>query len=480
MIERLDMTDKTDSPEVKKYGANVELTLKLLRHGERTKDGLLTDYGRNKSREVAGSLGVGSEDYDAVKAVGSMADAPDSGMGRALETADIYADEIAGDEAFKTRANDLLNYENMKLKPPYNHREVYNSFLPDDFDTISDEEKAAAAKVAQREVVNHLINLKTPEAMDYKKEVVGAYAEYIANYDRTAQKLKSGSKVLIPSGTHGGAMEQVLIAAMVSTNPDGSKKVGLDKIEEIGGEIDPSEGFNVSIKTDDQGKRLPLEVTFDNPNRPQGDFYLDDEVLADARKFYEELHLKDESQEDAEEKRKFLVKEFEGVRDIPYRLPLSTTERNDSCAGKTTLLFKRLTDLGYDCRYRICSFRWSDLDIPAEVINIPHKDDSTHVYLEVEIDGEWKNVDPSWDRSLNKILPVNNWDGKSDTQVAVPALELYSTEKSGEFFEQEELSAESKKIIEERIEKNGPFFRAFNDWLAVNRIEEDGELVEKN
>ena len=62
-------------------------------------------------------------------------------MGRALETADIYATEIAGDKKFKTRVNDILNYEKLISPRPYNHTEIYNKNLPDNFNELTDKEK---------------------------------------------------------------------------------------------------------------------------------------------------------------------------------------------------------------------------------------------------------------------------------------------------------------------------------------------------
>ena len=162
---------------------------------------------------------------------------------------------------------------------------------------------------------------------------------------------------------------------------------------------------------------------------------------------------------------KEIIQLFTQIRDIPYRIPLSKKEADDCCNGKAIRLKKALEEIGYECRYRVCEFRWSDLDLPKELLEIPHQDLSTHVYLEVNIDDKWVNVDPSWDSELKAILPVNDWDGKSDTIIAVKPLKLYSLEESAE------IMAESEKGqgLEGELGVSGEFFKAFNEYLENNR-----------
>lgn len=157
------------------------------------------------------------------------------------------------------------------------------------------------------------------------------------------------------------------------------------------------------------------------------------------------------------------IKVFEEIRDIPYRISLSTREKSNNCVGKHILLLKKLSDLGYNCQYRVCTFNWSDLDLPNELLTIPHENESTHVFLEVEIDGLWKNVDATWDQSLSKILPINSWDGESNTQIAVPVVKLFSIEKSKQI-----MSAGDNSTIED-LKINGEFYKKINEWLESVR-----------
>ena len=243
-----------NSPEKEKYGSNVEIVLKFIRHGERDKENNLTDIGREITHQKAQESGIIKTDFDAVKAIGSNV-GPKSkiGMGRSLETAHIYAHEIARDEAFNTRRQDILNYETLVSKPPYDHKGIYDSNLPENYNELSDEEKIKASKKAQEATVNYLVSLNTPEAHAYKDEVAGSFAYIVDHYIRMAKHLKSDSRVLIPAGTHGGTMEFLLQKALVHEDADGNKAIGFNKLSEIGGEFSPSDSYNVNIKTNEQG-----------------------------------------------------------------------------------------------------------------------------------------------------------------------------------------------------------------------------------
>lgn len=161
-----------------------------------------------------------------------------------------------------------------------------------------------------------------------------------------------------------------------------------------------------------------------------------------------------------------IVAEFKKIRDIPYRIPLAPGERDDCCSGKVERLLHVFKQSGHAARYRVCTFRWSSLGLPSELLQVPHDDDCTHVYLEVEIvSGEWKTVDATWDKGIKAVLPVNEWDGISNTTVAVPVRECFSPEKSLEYMRE---SATSEALLAD-LAKNGQFYQAFNRWLEDQR-----------
>ena len=162
-----------------------------------------------------------------------------------------------------------------------------------------------------------------------------------------------------------------------------------------------------------------------------------------------------------------LIETFETIRDIPFRIPLNKSEEDNCCNGKV-IRFKKILDKNrYESRYRVCEFYWSEVNLPKELLSIPHADLSTHVYLEIKIDGNWVNVDPTWDKGLKTILPVNEWDGKSNTAIAVKPTKIYDTEKSAEI-----MKDESNENLEKELKDSGEFFKALNEWLEVKRLKE--------
>ncbi len=84
---------------------------------------------------------------------------------------------------------------------------------------------------------------------------------------------------------------------------------------------------------------------------------------------------------------------FYFVRDIPYKIPTSIKETDYCCSGKHEILFDLLKSLGLQARYRICLFLWSSLNLPPKLKKIPHENDCTHTYLEINIKGKWKILD---------------------------------------------------------------------------------------
>lgn len=287
---------KESSAEIQEKGMNVKVFLKFIRHGERDTKNNLLDYGRDVTKHRAQEADLDSEEFDAVKAIGSdQGPKGPTGMARAKETADIYAKEIAGEDAFTTRTSSKLNFETIVSKRPYDHVKIYNSFLPENFNELSDQEKSQAAKIAQTEVVNHLLSLTSPEAITYKKEVAGSHAAEVLHNMELAKRLKSGSQVLRPAGTHGGNMELFLQQALVRENENGEIQEGFKDLEEIGGDFDPSEAFTVDIETDMNGDNKELLFSFDNKKRPSAKkMYLDKEKIIELAEFYKTLHQKKE------------------------------------------------------------------------------------------------------------------------------------------------------------------------------------------
>lgn len=160
------------------------------------------------------------------------------------------------------------------------------------------------------------------------------------------------------------------------------------------------------------------------------------------------------------------IKYFEDIRDIPYAIPLGMSETDDCCSGKHRRLKTQLEARGLKTDWQVCSFKWSQLKLPKKVLALPHADDSTHVFLRVLIESNWVDVDATWDAAVMRVLPVNKWDGKTSTGIAVPAIEFFSLEESRKIMDEENPQETSQDIA-----TNGKFYRAFNEWLDEVRRE---------
>lgn len=161
-----------------------------------------------------------------------------------------------------------------------------------------------------------------------------------------------------------------------------------------------------------------------------------------------------------------LQKTFQEIRDIPFHIPLSYTDEDRCCSGKHKKFLEILTENVYDARWRVCTFKWSTLHLPESVLAVPHSDDTTHAYLEITINSKWKKVDATWDMPLRKIFPVNEWDGVSDTTIAVPCISLYSPEESASI-----MANETQEMIENDLNINWKFYEALNKWLEEIRLQ---------
>ena len=62
-----------------------------------------------------------------------------------------------------------------------------------------------------------------------------------------------------------------------------------------------------------------------------------------------------------------IIKAFNEVRDLPYHCPECLEEEDYRCWGKHRILLKRLLELGYKVRLRVCDFIWNEPKLPEEI-----------------------------------------------------------------------------------------------------------------
>jgi hypothetical protein len=157
------------------------------------------------------------------------------------------------------------------------------------------------------------------------------------------------------------------------------------------------------------------------------------------------------------------------ARDIPFRTPLSIEEQGYACVAKPEILDQMLQNQGLESRHRITKFRWEDHRIPEKILKHTHEDPETHEYLEVKVPetGEWVEVDPTWDsRIRHPKFPTLEWDGKTETGLAVEPVEKLSVKESREFIEQDSTEEARREYFKK---KNRQFFKALNKWLQEKR-----------
>lgn len=180
-----------------------------------------------------------------------------------------------------------------------------------------------------------------------------------------------------------------------------------------------------------------------------------------------------------------LVKIFLKIRDIPYFVdpalfdlekgPGHMLERDrGSCTPKHYLLGAMFTALGVPVKYCTYCFKWIDQEaqyspaVKEQAWSLPAV---FHLACKAFIGGKWVIVDATWDIGLKTLgFPVNSdWDGISDTVLAVKAIEEYSHDDPVERdrFAKEKMAAYS---LSEKLELSR-FSGALNNWLAEGRSE---------
>ena len=164
---------------------------------------------------------------------------------------------------------------------------------------------------------------------------------------------------------------------------------------------------------------------------------------------------------------------FQKIRDIPYAVIPEVVHpqkyldilklNKGSCSPKHFLLADLLERLGITIFYSVWQFLWKDVPIewPMELQKLANEMPvNTHLALRVDIGDNFILVDATLDPKLRTLgLPINDWDGNSDTLLPIQPLgdeAWYSRE-------------ERELIVPDFEEKSLVFYRELNSWLEEVR-----------
>jgi len=170
---------------------------------------------------------------------------------------------------------------------------------------------------------------------------------------------------------------------------------------------------------------------------------------------------------------------FERVRDLPYRYPASRDpaevlqQRSGSCSGKHYLLGQLFRLQKLPVRHMVCTHRFNDsaVPFPSRMQELLRKNEilDVHDYLQINVDGEWIDVDATWPMALRDFgLPVtDDWDGRSSMMLSVIP------------DEHEEITGDPAKAKEEHLSRLTPrqrtlrkqFLEALSQWVGELQAE---------
>ncbi|MEI6288428.1 MAG: histidine phosphatase family protein [bacterium] len=221
------------TPEIKRFGRNVEIHAVFVRHGEKSENGELTNEGKKQAAEFGDNL----KSRDAIKGYSSP-------VQRAIETVEQIIENSPHDKKLKTRIRTEIGI-------PPSSQEFYKKF--------KELEKQGPDEAAKWYLS---FGTERPDAeTSSPHEVAESFAYILAKYFKMADRLYSGSNIDLVNGTHQGLPEALLKEVLKRKIDDNKEIIGFDNLEDIGGALKFTEGMEFVIKTDERGDKK-LTVNF--------------------------------------------------------------------------------------------------------------------------------------------------------------------------------------------------------------------------
>ena len=206
------------------YGKNVEIDTIFIRHGEKDKEGQLTETGAKHARAYGEKL----TPKDVIKGYGSS-------FQRAIDTTENIIESAPHNKKLKTRIKEELT-------------------LPR-FSKAFDKEYFKRKKVDENTATDWYLNMgdkRFDKESISPKEIAEGFAYMLNQNIKMSGKLYSGSKVDLIEGTHQVLPESLLKEVMIRY-VRGEKVIGFDSIKEIGGALGYAEPVDFKIKRDKKG-----------------------------------------------------------------------------------------------------------------------------------------------------------------------------------------------------------------------------------
>lgn len=207
-------------------GANVEIRVVFMRHGEKDGKGQLTEAGRQQ----AVNFGANLQEADAIKGYASP-------IGRVIETINRVVDSAPKGKRLNLRIRRELNYPPLSIGFLQRFRQL-ESEGPD------------SATAWYLGFGHNKPDSKTPSPY----EVAQGMAHILFTYYSMADRICSGSRVQIINGTHQG-LPEALLREILIRNIDDRNVIGFQNLSEIGGALRPAEAMEFVIKTNEYGEK---------------------------------------------------------------------------------------------------------------------------------------------------------------------------------------------------------------------------------
>lgn len=152
---------------------------------------------------------------------------------------------------------------------------------------------------------------------------------------------------------------------------------------------------------------------------------------------------------------------FEEIQGRPYRVAVAPDIVANNCYYKGQELLQRLALLGYAVRGRVCETFWDPQVFPQDIVDL-HPDDilSTHFYVEVLVDDEWRIIDPSFQPALAQYgFTIGSWEGTPTP--CFPAVKIYSDVEMAQY----QRLWRSPGYMENYFQRCQDFLSRMNAWL---------------